>query len=94
MSTYPREIEGKYPLDQINLQIAYEEAGASRFVQSTITDHDTNKVDFEELPPGTILKPLTVVKQGSAQPDGTTEVWSGLMLVENQRQNVVAYREV
>ena len=97
MGKYIVEIEGKHPLDQINLQIAREEAAASKLVQSTIAVYngrDTNLVELEELPSGTRPKTLTLVTRGSAQPTGTSEVWSGPMLVQNKRQDIIAYREM
>jgi hypothetical protein len=97
MSNYNVEIEGRYKLDEINSAIAGEEVGASEFKSSRVKASDagvTNIVTFRELPPGTIPKPLTMVKQGDPQPPGTKEIWSGVMVVEGTLTSVVAYREV
>lgn len=95
MSNYEVEIEGKYDLVQINLQIAGEEAGASEFISSEVSIRNnrvTNLVTFRELPAGTRPKPLMVVKQGDPQPPGTKPVWSGTMVVEGTNTAVIAYR--
>lgn len=95
MSTYTCEIEGKYDLEQINLQIAREEATAAEFVQSTISfynGHITNLAELKDIESGIIPKALRLVKHGSAAPAGTVQVWSGVMIVENQNQVVTAYR--
>ena len=92
---YEVEIEGKYDLDQINLQIAGEEAGASEFRSSKVSvrnNKPTNVVTFRKLPNGTIPKPLKVVKQNDPQPPGTVRVWVGLMVVKGTNTAVTAYR--
>ncbi len=91
MSDYEVQIEGKYSLDQITLQISGEEAGASEFISSKI-ETGNNLVTFRELPAGTILKPLKVVKQGDPAPSGTKIVWSGEMVVKGTKIGVTAYR--
>lgn len=95
MAEYDVEIEGRYDLDQINLQIAGEEAGASEFRSSRIAVHNnqvTNIVTFRELPAGTVPKPLKVVKHGDPQPSGTEQGWSGVMVVKGTNTAVAAYR--
>ncbi len=95
MSDYKVEIEGKYDLDQINLQIANEEAGASEFISSRVESPNgkvTNIATFSELPAGTVPKELKVVKQNDPQPPGTTLVWSGVMIVKGTSTSVRAYR--
>lgn len=97
MSEYLLEIEGKNDLSQINLQISGEEAGASEFISSSISSHEgriTNIVKFKELPPGTIPKKLTLIKQGATPPAGTKLIWSGAMIVSNKNEAVSAYREI
>ena len=95
MSDYDVEIEGRNDLDEINLQIAGEEAGASEFKSSRVSVRNTratNIATFRELPPGTVPKPLKVVKQGDPQPPGTNQVWSGVMVVTGTNTAVVAFR--
>lgn len=94
MSDYPREIDGKYDLEQINIQIAGEEAGASEFISSEVKGDPpaTNRVTFRERADGTIPKPLKVIKQGDPKPSGTKLVWSGSMVVEGKKVEVAAYR--
>jgi hypothetical protein len=95
MSDYLIEFEGKYDLQQINLQISAEEAGASEFISSSISFNEgriTNLVKFKDLATGTFPKKLTLVKHGQTQPDGTVHVWSGAMIVDNNNEAVSAYR--
>ena len=95
MSDYPVEIEGHYDLALINLQIAGEEAGASEFRDSKVgvrNNGATNIATFRTLPPGTVLKPLTIVEQGGPQPPGTDQTWSGVMVVKGTNTAVVGYR--
>lgn len=95
MSEYNVEIEGKFNLDEINLQIAGEEAGASEFVKSQVSVNNnrvTNVVTFKELDAGTVPHPLKVVKQNEPQPPGTKRVWNGVMVISGTNTAVVAYR--
>jgi len=97
MGTFKVEIEGKHDFEQINLQIAREEAAASEFQESRVepmNNKPTNVVTFLELEPGTIPKRLTVVKDGDPQPPGTQRTWSGVMLVKNSTTAVTGYRIV
>ena len=95
MSDYARVIDGKYDLEQINIQIAGEEAGASEFISSEVKGDPpaTNRVTFRERADGTIPKKLTVVKDGDPQPSGTTKTWSGEMVVNGTPTKVTAYRQ-
>jgi hypothetical protein len=95
MSNYTKQIDGQYDLNQINLQIAGEEAGASEFISSAVdgTPPTTNRVTFRELAPGTVPKTLSVVKSTDPQPPGTTNIWSGVMVVNRTSTNVIAYRQ-
>jgi hypothetical protein len=93
MSDYKVEIEGKYDLDEINLQIAGEEAGASKFKSSKVSDNKkANIVTFSKLPAGTIPNPVKLIKQGDPQPPGTQKIWSGAMVVQGTNTAVTAYR--
>jgi|SRR6516162_8272640 hypothetical protein len=95
MSDYEVEIEGQYDLNQINLQIAGEEAGASEFISSKVNIRNnrvTNIVTFRELAAGTIPKTLTVVRRADPQPAGTKQVWYGVMVVQGTITAVIAYR--
>lgn len=97
MSDYNVEIEGQHDFDQINLQIAGEEAGASEFKSSLVSTRNnrpTNTVTFGELAPGTVPNRLQVVKDGDPQPAGTRRVWSGVMVVKGTTTAVAAYRAV
>jgi hypothetical protein len=95
-------ITGNTALDQINLQIAGEEAGASEFKASEIAPKEDepdkgqlgNKVTFETLPAGTVPKELKVVKHTAPQPPGTKKVWEGAMIVAGTNTDVIAYRTV
>lgn len=95
MSNYKVEIEGSYDFDQINIQIAGEEAGASEFISSEVTSHSgkfTNVATFRELPAGTVPKELKVAKQNDPKPSGTVLAWSGVMIVKGTSTVVRAYR--
>ncbi len=93
MSEYPVAIEGKYSLKEIQSQIVGEEAGASEFLRSAVSPNGlTNIVTFQELAPGTVPKPLMLVKQGGPKPTGTKQVWSGTMVVQGTSTAIVAYR--
>lgn len=91
MSDYSVEIDGKYSLEEIILQITGEEAGASEFKGSKVSGIN-NIVTFRELPAGTIPNPLKLIKQGDLQPAGTQEIWSGVMFVQRKETKVTAYR--
>jgi hypothetical protein len=96
MGTYKVEIEGRYNLDEITLQISGEEAGSSEFQESTISAKKapaTNVVVFRTLSAGTVPKTLSVVRQGTVQPAGTTRIWAGTMIVGGVNTAVVAYRK-
>ncbi len=95
MSDYEVEIAGKYDLDQINLQISGEEAGASEFKSSKVSTHDnqvTNIVTFHELPAGILPKPLKLIKESDPQLPVTQKIWSGVMVVKGTKITVTAYR--
>jgi len=90
------EIQGHHDLNQINIQIAGEEAGAREFVSSKVSVRNnvpTNIVTFRDFPVGTFPKPLKIVKQNDPQPQGTKKVWSGVMVVAGTNTAVVAYRQ-
>lgn len=92
---YPKYIEGNTDLDQINLQIAGEEAGSSEFKESKISVKDNqpiNELTFETLPAGTFPKKLEVVKHTESKPSGTNKVWEGAMVVAGTNTVVIAYR--
>jgi len=95
MSDYKVEIEGSYDFDQINIQIAGEEAGASEFISSEVASRSgkvTNVATFRELPAGTVPKELKVAKQNDPKPSGTVLAWSGVMVVKGTSTAVCAYR--
>jgi hypothetical protein len=97
MATFKVEIEGKHDLEQINLQIAREEAAASEFQDSRVEPKDTkptNVVTFLELEPGTIPTRLAIVKDGDPPPPNTRRVWSGVMIVNNSMTAVTGHRIV
>ncbi|OHB61209.1 MAG: hypothetical protein A2167_05225 [Planctomycetes bacterium RBG_13_46_10] len=92
---YKREIKGEYDLEQINLEISTEEARGTEFLRSIISSYKeriTNIADFKRLPPGELLKEITLVKQGGAKPPNTAHVWSGVMIVSNKAEAIEAYR--
>jgi len=91
MSQYDVMIQGEYNLDQITLQIAGEEAGASKFKSNKVSGGN-NIVTFSELPAGTVPKPLKLIKQGDPQPPGTQDIWSGVMVVQGINTAVIACR--
>ena len=94
MREYTVQLDGRESLDQINLAIAAEEAGASQFRSSQISTVDgrTNIVTFSELPPGTVPKRLLLVREDDPQPPEMQRVWSGKMVVTGTPMSVVAYR--
>lgn len=96
MASYKVAIDGSFTLAQINAAIMGEEAGASKFLDSQVgTDEGqiTNVATFDELAPGTVPPALTIVKHGSPAPPGTSQEWSGVMLVEGSMQPVVGHRK-
>ncbi len=97
MSTLNRFITGDTGLDQINLQIAGQEAAALEFKGSKISVKDsqpTNEVTFETLPAGTRPKELKIVKHTEPPPPGTKKIWEGAMIVAGTNTVVIAYRTV
>jgi len=98
MSDYIVEIEGKYPLAQIELQIQSEELGFSQFVSLCIGYHNgsvTNLATFKELPTGTTPIQPTLVEAvpGQAPPVGKAETWSGPILASSKAIYVALYRD-
>jgi hypothetical protein len=97
MSELKRFITGDTSLEQINLQIAAQEAAGADFKQSIISVKNTqpiNEVTFEILPPGDRPKELKIVKHTDSQPPGTKKVWEGVMIVAGTLTVVTAYRPV
>ena len=97
MSELKRFIAGNTNLDQINLQIAAQEAAGTEFKQNNISVKDSqpiNEVTFDILPPGTRPKELKIVKHTDSQPPGTKKVWEGVMIVAGTLTVVTAYRPV
>lgn len=95
MSEYTVEIEGKWNLQEITELISDEELSPVEFVSSSISFQEgriTNIATFKKLKRGTFANKLTLVKHGEAQPDGTVEVWSGVMIVAGTNEAVSAYR--
>lgn len=95
MSEYDVEIEGKYDLKQIELQLQSEEAGASELLECKISLYDgriTNICKFRTLEPGTVPGKLSLLKQSDEQPAGTEHVWTGVMIVSDSNEAVSAYR--
>ena len=98
MSYYIVEIEGKYPLKQIELQIQSEELGFSQFVSLCIGHHNsnvTNLATFKELPAGTTPKQPTLVETvpGQVSSIGKVEVWSGPILADSKAIYAVLFRD-
>jgi hypothetical protein len=98
MSNYIVEIEGKYPLAQVELQIQSEELGFSQFVSISIGYYNgsvTNLATFKELPTGTTLKQPTLLEAvpGQAPPAGKVVVWAGPILAGGQSIYVALYRD-
>jgi hypothetical protein len=99
MGEYLVEVEGKYNLEEINLQIRGEEAGASEFISSSVCSYEgrtTNIAKFRELAPGTVPKEITLVPQGHSPPEGAKPkpIWTGEMIISGTKQAVSAYRRV
>jgi hypothetical protein len=95
MGEYAVEIKGKYDLEQIELQIRSEEAGASEFISCSISLHEgsiTNICQFKQLEPGMVPRELTLVKHGEEQPAKTAHVWSGVMIVSDTNEAISTYR--
>ena len=98
MSDYIVEIAGKYPLEQIELQIQSEELGFSQFVSLSIDDQNgsvTNLATFKELPAGTTPKQPTLIEAvaGQAPPAGKVEAWSGSILANGKATYAALYRD-
>lgn len=98
MSEYIVEIEGKYPLAQIELQIQSEELGFSQFVSLSIGYHNgnvTNLATFKELPTGTTLKQPILVEAAPGQPppEGKVEAWAGPILAGGKATFAALYRD-
>jgi hypothetical protein len=90
-------IEGKYDLEQINLQISGEEASFSKFLRSKISRSGSNRLNFvvfRELPPDTIPKEIMLLKTTVDQPRDTVHIWTGVILVNNTTEAVSAYRAI
>jgi hypothetical protein len=97
MSELKRFIAGNTNLDQINLQIAAQEAAGTEFKQNNISVKDSqpiNEVTFDILPPGTRPKELKIVKHTDSQPPGTKKVWEGVMIVAGTLTVMIGYRTV
>jgi hypothetical protein len=98
MSEYIVEIEGKYPIAQIEKQIQSEELGFSQFISITIGHYRnivTNLATFKELPAGTTPKQPTLVEAvpGQAPAAGKLTVWSGPMLAGGKAIYAALYRD-
>jgi len=98
MSNYIVEIEGKYPLAQIEQQIQSEELGFSQFISLTIGYYNgnvTNLATFKELPTGTTPMRPTLVEAapGQAPAAGKVQVWSGPILAGGRAIYVALYRD-
>ena len=96
MSTYLLEISPDSSLPQIEASVAAEEAGAVKFVSSSISFHDgriTNLATFETLPPGTVPKHLHFLKADDPAPANTTPGWAGVMVVSGTTTAVATYRD-
>jgi hypothetical protein len=90
-------IEGKYDLEQINLQISGEEASFSRFLRSKISRYGSSRLNFavfRELPPDTIPEDITLLKTTEDQPCDTVHTWTGVLLVNNTPEAISAYRAI
>jgi hypothetical protein len=95
MKTYTVQIDGDNDLEQITLQIAGEEAGASEFLESAISaDKMSNLCKFKTLAPGKRPKPLTLIPLGEKAPDGGKLIWEGKMIVLGKVKDVQAYRAI
>lgn len=96
MSTYILEIPPASTIAQIEANVASEEAGASKFLSSSLSFHSgkiTNLATFEELPPGTVLKHLRFVKAGDPVPANSAAEWAGVMIVAGTNTAVATYRD-
>ena len=95
MSEFIREISSP-SLDDLAAAINDEEAGACEFVRSTITSFDnrfTNFALFRELAAGKLLATqVQVGVLGSAQPVGTTLIWSGAVVIGGTNVAVSVFR--
>lgn len=95
MADYDLEIGANCTLQEINMQISGEEAGASEFLRNSLVvnlSETANRATFKELTAGTIPKQLTCFFKGDATPPSTRRVWSGQMVVMGKVRNVDIYR--
>jgi hypothetical protein len=90
-------IEGKYDLEQINLQISGEEASFSKFLRCKISRNGSGRLNFvifRELPPGSIPEDIILLKTTEDQPHDTVHIWTGVILVNKTTEAVSAYRAI
>ena len=93
MSKYHATVDGKLTIGKIQSAIAGEEGLGARFLKSQLTAVDgkiTNLLTFEEI--DELPDPIRVLKHPSEQPEDTTLVWSGVMLVGGSNTMVDCYR--
>ena len=90
-------IEGKYDLEQINLQISGEEASLSRFLRCKISRNGSSRLNFvvfRELPHSSIPENIILLKTTEDQPHDTVHIWTGVILVNNTTEAISAYRAI
>ncbi|RZJ26749.1 MAG: hypothetical protein EOO54_01760 [Haliea sp.] len=93
MASYYMTLSGAHTLAKLQQAIRGEEALASKFVKSQLSAVDgviTNLVTFDDanaVPPA-----IKLLAHGGAAPDGSTLVWSGVMLVGGSNAVVDIWR--
>ncbi len=92
MSTYDLLIGGDKSLDQIEIEVRAEEAGASEFRSSRIVGSD-NQATFLELAAGTLLPQIDLLRGTDPAPAGKRRIWSGQMVVAGTSTAVAVYRK-
>ena len=93
MSSYLMTMRGAHTLAQLQQAVRGEEALASKFVKSQLSAVDggiTNLVTFQEI--NAIPAKVQLLAHGSAAPDGSSLVWSGVMLVGGSNTVVDIWR--
>jgi hypothetical protein len=95
MDTIRTGITGDKTLATINQIITQQENRNSSFLDSHI-DYENgvvlNKVTFELYDDDTVPKQLTLKKKTDPAPANATNVWEGIMAIENNLQAVICYR--
>ena len=93
MALYNKTLSGAHALDKLQEAIRFEEKLACQFINSQVAAVGTtitNKLTFQEV--DAIPPDIQLLTHGGAAPDGSTLVWSGVMLVGGSNAVVDIWR--